>query len=138
MVRRKTSKKRRLYDGKSYWELLWGPADWRPDGSTVEELRDDWENGGRQEVMRHNRDPGKRPWAFWEFDVTEFQKRRADKHFDTLETDVTQAEWILFLGLADEAEKRAIEEENVIEEQREKQLIEEAEREAREARAEKT
>jgi hypothetical protein len=69
-TRRRALKRRRHYDGKSFWELLWGPAPWKGNALSVDELREKWESGGREAVMGSYFDtkPGVRPWAWWKWD----------------------------------------------------------------------
>ena len=78
----------------------------------VKDVRRHWRDGGRELVMRDWDVPGARPFGFWYCDVPAPDRRRAEK------ICVTEAEMVLLLGLADEAERREIAAGNVIEKQR--------------------
>jgi hypothetical protein len=80
---RRLKSRRRPYRGEHhYYDLLWGPCDDCPGPTpTVETLRDVWEHGGREYVMRWAETwrPGFRPWAWWEFDFPDEYKRAAER-----------------------------------------------------------
>jgi hypothetical protein len=92
--------------------MLLGPV--TPTNEKIKEVRRHWRDGGRELVMRDWKVPGVRPFAFWYSDVPVPDRRRAMKEC------ATEAEMVLLLDLADEAERRAIADRNVVTKQRAK------------------
>ena len=92
-----------------YRAMLCGPTPATND--KIKEVRRHWRDGGREVVMRGWDMPGVRPFGFWYCDVPTSDRRRAEK------VCATEAEMVLWLGLADEAERQAIAAGNIIEKQ---------------------
>ena len=92
-----------------YADMIDGPAS-RTNEKIKEVLRH-WRDGGRELVMRNWKVPGVRPFGFWYCDIPAPDRRRAEK------VCATEAEMVLLLGLADEAERQAIAAGNIIEKQ---------------------
>ena len=97
-----------LYCAPEFHELVFGPTDESP--NHVRLLRYRWQNGGQSAARAHFREPGRRPWAWWRF-TCPLRERRKALNFPT------EAEAILALGLADEAERQAIAAGDIIERQ---------------------
>ena len=93
-----------------YRAMLCGPTPATND--KIKEVRRHWRDGGREVVMRGWDMPGVRPFGFWYCDVPTSDRLRAEK------ACATQAEMVLFLDLADDAERQAIAAGNIIEKQR--------------------
>ena len=83
-----------------YVDMVYGPAELTDEN--IRRVRRHWRDGGRELVMRDWGAPGVRPFGFWFSDVSGADRRRA------LKACTTEAEMVVFLGLADEAEKQAI------------------------------
>jgi hypothetical protein len=69
--------------------------------NTVDVARRRWKDGGREAVLAHYREPGRRAWAWWCFDEPELRKISLGYP--------TEAQSIIGLGLADAAELAEIE-----------------------------
>src|SRR6476619_4420288 len=78
----------------------------------IKEVRRHWRGGGRELIMRDWKVPGVRPFGFWYCDIPAPDRRRAMK------VCTTEAEMVLFLDLADEAERQAIADGDIIANQR--------------------
>jgi len=78
----------------------------------IKEVRRHWRGGGRELIMRDWKVPGVRPFGFWYCDIPAPDRRRAMK------VCTTEAEMVLFLDLADEAERQAIADGDIIAKQR--------------------
>ena len=89
---------RKLPDGGEY-DLCFGPVEGRCVFASDSEMKEAWEQH-RDALMNSTFGvrPGRRPWAFWEFD------------FDReIPPEVTSQEEAVYLYLADDREKREIE-----------------------------
>jgi hypothetical protein len=75
-------------------------------------VRRHWRDGGRDLVMRWWTIPGERPLGYWLCDVKPWDARRAEHECGSW------AEVILFLGLANKAERSALKVQGIIAEQR--------------------
>jgi hypothetical protein len=93
----------------AYQEMILGPEPW--DKTKFRRIRRHWRSGGRELVMRDWDFPGSRPFAFWLCEVGTADVRRAEAACRT------EAECVLFLGLADARESRRIKAEGVIEQE---------------------
>ena len=122
-TKRRPKKRGRTYDGKHYWELLWGPSPWKPNALTEEQLIELWNGGGREDVIGsyHDQTPGFRPWAAWVCDIWPEIAEKATKA-GMGPSRVTEAEIILWAGIDRPGEREAIEAEGIIERQREDML----------------
>jgi hypothetical protein len=91
---------------RDFQEMCFGPDPW--DEKKFNRVRRHWRNGGREAVMANWNLPGSRPFAFWLCEVSAADCRRAE------EACRTEAECVLYLGLADAKERRRIKAEGVI------------------------
>src|SRR5262245_53266538 len=80
MTKRRASGTRKRYRPERYYDLLYGPLRDDPNAPAVDDLRDAWEGGGREDVMGSPEGwrPGFRPWAWWAFDFPDECKREAE------------------------------------------------------------
>ena len=88
------------YCTPEYADMIDGPVELTND--EIKTVRRHWRDGGREIIMGKWNVPGRRPFGFWFCDVSGADRRRA------LKACTTEAEMVIFLGLADEAEKQAI------------------------------
>jgi hypothetical protein len=93
-----------------YAEMLYGPSEMT--NEKIKTVRRYWRDGGREIIMRNWKVPGVRPFGFWYCDVPVSDRRRAMKEC------ATEAEMVLLLNLADEAERKAIAAGDIIAKQR--------------------
>lgn len=99
-----------------YDELVRGVGN--PTPYELDVIRRRWKHrGAREEIMRTWNEPGRRPWAFWRFDVTKAERGDV-AHLKT------EAEKLIALGKCSEEEQAAIIDLNVVEEQQ-KELADE-------------